>query len=439
MAIMEIVKEHVHRSTATSGLLRVVNQWDLTAQGVNIVLASSVFVLPGVTLVELGFWSPVAVVVAALGVMFVLLSFAEAAGRCRETGGPYRYTADAFGEYVGTQVGILFWVVRATATAAVSNVFVTYTAELWPSAAKPGWRIVLLSVAIFGSCYLNVRGTRQAASVLNFLTVVKVLPLVVLCSIGFFSLPWGRFILTPLPHATSWARAVLLWVFAFGGFEATLIPAAEARNPTRDMPRALLKALAIVTVIYVAVQVLVAGFLPALPSSRPVGDVAHILLGSAGAIGTAIVAILATNGHIGSSTLVASRITFAIAERGRLPPALSRIHPRFKTPAISIVAFSILVWLLAVSGSFIWNASVSAVGRLTVFEFTLFANLKLRRSKASEFVVPIWVHLLAVAFCAWLFLYQTLDEALCVASVIIVSSAFWFIWPSIEKHRYPSV
>ena len=69
-------------------------------------------------------WAPLAVVVAAMGVMFVLLSFGEAAGRYQEPGGPYRYAGDAFGEFVGVQIGLLYWVVRATASASVAHVFV---------------------------------------------------------------------------------------------------------------------------------------------------------------------------------------------------------------------------------------------------------------------------------------------------------------------------
>jgi amino acid transporter len=413
--------------------MRVVSRWDLTVQGVNIVLASSIFVLPGVTLTQLGSWSPLAVVIALIGVTLILLSFAEAAGRSKESGGPYRYTADAFGEFVGTEVGILFWAVRASATAAVADIFATYTAELWPPAATPVWRCVLITMVIFGSCYLNVRGTKQAASALNLLTMVKVLPLLILCGFGFFSKHWHGFTPTPLPGAQSWARAVLLWVFAFGGFEATLIPASEAQNPTRDMPRALFQALAIVAFFYLTVQLLLAGLPLKLPSARPVGDAARLLFGAVGATATAVAAMLATGGHIGGSTLVASRITSAMAEKGRMPAVLGRIHPRFRTPAFSIILFSALVWALAVSGSFIGNASISAVGRLVVFVVTFLANLRMRNSAPSAFATPIWVHLAAIVFCVWLFFYETIHEALCVFGILAATAIWWFLWPAIKR------
>ena len=276
----------------SGGLLRVVSHWDLTAQGVSIVLASSIFVLPGITYGELGGWAPLAVVAATIGVLFVLLTFGEAAGRYRDPGGPYRYAGDAFGEYAGAQIGIIYWVVRATATASVANVFVAYMAELWPAAAQPGWRAALISAAILGGGWLNYRGTRQTSSVLNVLTLVKVAPLILLCIVGVLQLSPDRFTGSPLPTSSSWARAILLWVFAFGGFEATVIPASEARDPVRDIPRALLYALAIVAGFYIAVQIIVVGILPTPSAVRPVGTVARMLLGDGGAVMIALAAIV---------------------------------------------------------------------------------------------------------------------------------------------------
>lgn len=412
-------------SANSGGLLRVVSQWDLTAQGVSIVLASSIFVLPGITYGELGGWAPLAVVAAAIGVLFVLLTFGEAAGRYRDPGGPYRYAGDAFGEYVGTQIGIVYWVVRATATASVANVFVAYMAELWPAAAQPGWRAALLSASILGGGWLNYRGTRQTSSVLNVLTLVKALPLILLCIVGALHLSADRFTGSPLPTSSSWARAILLWVFAFGGFEATVIPASEVRDPVRDIPRALLYALAIVAGFYIAVQIIVVGILPAPSAVRPVGTVARMLLGNGGAVMIALAAIVATNGHIPGSILAASRITYAIAQRGGLPSALARVHPKFRTPHVSVLLFTLVAWILAISGSFIWNASISAVGRLIVYVATALGTLKLRRAGPSAFALPAWAHIVTIAFSGWLFVHQTLGEAVVVGVVIACGSVIW--------------
>jgi APA family basic amino acid/polyamine antiporter len=407
------------------GLLRVVGYWDLIAQGINIVLASSVFVLPGIMLATLGGWSPLAVIGAAAGVLFVLLSFGEAAGRYSEPGGPYRYAGDAFGEYVGVQVGLLYWVVRATASASVAHVFVMYATELWPASNQPIPRLFLLSAVIFGAGWLNYFGTRQTASVVNVVTLFKTVPLLILCAASIGPISLERLGGSTWPSDTSWARAVLLWVYAFGGFEATVIPASEARDPRRDVPRALLVALAIVAAFYVAVQVMVVGILPGEPGERPVAEVARIVLGDGGVLMVAIAAMVATTGHIPGSILASSRVTFAIAERGGLPSCIARIHAVHRTPHVSVAIFTILVWILAISGTFIWNASISAIGRLIVYAATALAVLKLRRTSPSAFAPPAWVHLVTTAFCLWLFLYQTLHEALVVGVVLGIGTVAW--------------
>ncbi|MGH9346805.1 MAG: APC family permease [Vicinamibacterales bacterium] len=423
------------RKAGGLGLLRVVGHWDLTAQGINIVLASSVFVLPGIMLASLGGWAPLAVVGAAVGVLFVLLSFGEAAGRYSEPGGPYRYAGDAFGEYVGAQVGLLYWVVRATASASVAHVFVMYAAELWAPASQPIPRTILLSAVVLGAGWLNYLGTRQTASVLNVVTIFKTVPLLILCVVSAASLSTERFGGAAWPSDTSWARAVLLWVYAFGGFEATVIPASEARNPRHDVPRALLFALAIVAVFYVAVQVVVIGVLPGEPGERPVAEVARLVLGGGGVLMIALAAMIATTGHIPGSILASSRITFAMAERGGLPRFFARVHPVYRTPYVSVIVFTIFVWLLAVSGTFIWNASISAVGRLLVYVATALAVLKLRRTSPSEFAPPAWVHAATTAFCVWLFMYQTLQEAIVVGIVIGSGS---LVWVAYRWHRRSS-
>jgi amino acid transporter len=418
-------------------LPRVVSRWDLVCQTINITVGSSVFVLPGLLLADMGGWAPLAVLATGAGMLCVLLSFAEAAGRYAHPGGPYRYAGDAFGEFAGVQLALLYWVVRATASAAVANVFVTYFAELWPAASEPFWRVVLLTVVILGSGWVNIRGTRQTASMVNLFTLAKLVPLAVLCVAGVFFISPDNLSGTPLPPADTWGRAVLLWVFAFGGFEATMIPAGEVRDPRRDGPRALLIALLIVTLIYALVQLVVAGTVTGDATERPVGQAAGVVLGQAGPIFLAVGVLVATSGHIGGSILAASRITFAIAERGQLPAILARVHPRFRTPDVSVAAFTLALWVLAVSGNFAWNAAISAVVRLLVYAVTAVAVLRLRRSGPSAFIVPAPVHAAAVVFCAWVFSHQRLGEALAASVVVAAGSLCWWAYRAFGPRPQP--
>lgn len=402
-------------------LRRVVGRADLTAQAVNIMMGSAVFVLPGVTANELGAWAPFAVLAAVCGTGLILLSFAEAAGHYREAGGPYRYVGDAFGEYLGTQTALLYWFVRATASAAVANVFVTYLTEVWPAASEPAWRFVVLTTLIALSGAINVWGTRHTASALNLFTMAKVVPLLCVAVFGI-AIVGIHLPAMPAPSSSTFARIVLLWVFALGGFEASLIPAGEARNPARDGPRALLYALTIIAIVYILTQLTVTGTVAGLASDRPVSEAANILIGPVGAQMVAAAVLVSTSSAIPGSIFAASRLTFAIAERRGLPAILARVHPTLRTPYVSITLFAVLVWALAISGSFTWNASISAVARLIVYGATSLSVLAIGRRRRSAFRIHPLVHVSSIVFCLWLLGHQTWAEARAVATIWIGAS-----------------
>jgi amino acid transporter len=163
----------------------------------------------------------------------------------------------------------------------------------------------------------------------------------------------------------------------------------------------------------------------AAASSRPLADAARVLLGGAGAALVTVAALLATTGHVPGSMFAASRLSYAMAERNALPPSFARLHHRFRTPVVSILAFACAVWLLAVSGSFVWNASLSAIARLIVYASTSLAVLRLRRTRRSTFRVPASMHIAALVFCGWLVASLTWNEALAVSIVWLVGSLLW--------------
>jgi amino acid transporter len=181
----------------------------------------------------------------------------------------------------------------------------------------------------------------------------------------------------------------------------------------------------LVAATYVVVQLVIALVLDRSPSQRPVAEAAQMMVGPAGAIFVSVGALVATTGHIVGSMLAGSRITFAMAERGSVPRALSHVHPIFQSPAVSILAFGVGVWALAISGSFVWNAYLSAVARLLVYGSTSLAVLRLRRSGASSFVAPTAAHYASIAFCLWLLTNQTRQEAVAVAVVVALGSLLW--------------
>ena len=120
--------------TSSSGLVRSIGRWSLTALIVNSVIGGGVFGLPSVVAGRLGKYAPVAYLVAAVGVGLIAASFSEVASQFHETGGPYLYARVALGRFWGIQIAWMTWLARLTAASGTANLVTTYLAEFTPRA-----------------------------------------------------------------------------------------------------------------------------------------------------------------------------------------------------------------------------------------------------------------------------------------------------------------
>jgi amino acid transporter len=232
------------------------------------------------------------------------------------------------------------------------------------------------------------------------------------------------------PTLGTWLEAILLLVFAYGGFEAALFPLAEAKDPRRDAPIALLVALAVCTILYTLVQWVVVATLPdPAASTRPLADSARSFLGPAGASLLAVGALISVYGYMAGAMLVVPRLTYAMAEEGDLPSRMGAVHPRFRTPHVSVVVFATLTWLMAASAGFLQNLSLSAVSRLLTYGVVCVAVLVLRRRAGNPpwFTIPGGgaVALLGLAFTAVLALRMNLRELALLTVTMALGLVHW--------------
>ncbi len=422
-------------------LVRAIGRWSLAALVLNGIIGSGVFGLPSVTAKHLGAASPWAYLIAAAGMAAIMACFAEVASRFRETGGPYLYAHAAFGRFAGIQMGWLAWLVRITAFAANANLFVQYLAEFWKQAEEPLPRLLVLTLVVGAHAAVNYLGVGAGAGQSNLFIVAK------LGTLAFFIVAGTTFLLSAsgsaapsqLPAAggsAGWLEAVLLLVYAYGGFEAALIPMAEAKDPQRDAPFALFIALTVCTVVYTAVQVVVLGTLEnAAASQRPLADAARAFLGENGAALVAVAALVSLYGYMASAMLTGPRLTFALAERGDFPAWFAGIHRRFHTPHVSITVFAALVLALAVAGGFEQNATLSAVVRLFTYGMVCLALLRLRktRTEAPAFRLPAAPAVATVGsvFCIVVGSRMGMAEVKIVGATVALAIANW-LW--VRRH-----
>ncbi|HEX5069671.1 MAG TPA: APC family permease [Vicinamibacterales bacterium] len=388
-------------------LRRELGKWDLTALGVNQVIGGAVFAVPAVLAKDLGSWSWLAIAVVGLLSMAVALNFAEAGSRFDGTGGPYLYTRAAFGRFVSFEVGWVVWLVRLTSWSSVVNVLVAALGFYWPAVTTGLMRFGLVTAVVLVIMAINVRGIKQSSVVVNVLTIAKLTPLAI-------------FILAGLPHvsagalspdsALTWeqvSKTALLLIFAFGGYEVIPVPAGEARDPRRGVPFAMIATIVIVTLVMTLAQVVALGTLPGLAeSSTPLADASLLFIGAGGAMLMTVGAVVSVAGNNMGAALSGSRSLFALAEQGDVPSLFGHIHPRFRTPDVAIAATCLTTLALALTGSFIQLAAISAIGRLLVYAGTCASVLWLRRQGPAPFTiaggpaVPIVALLLCVAMLA---------------------------------------
>jgi amino acid transporter len=412
---------------ASTGLLRVLGRRDVTAAVVNSVIGSGVFGLPAAVAALTGAWSPVAVLLAGVGVFSVVLCVAELGSRFDAAGGPYLYAREAFGPVVGFHVGWLLVCTRLLSGAAVLNVLAAYLATLVPWVGTSAGRAVAMTATMAVITAINVRGVRQAAWTVNLFTVAKLLPLGLLIVVAAVRLR-GDVLATQRVAAPDWAAAVLLMVFAYGGFEVAVVAGAETRRPREVTAFAVVAGMVVAMAVYSLTQLAVVGVLPnAAASKAPVGDALGATLGAGGATLGGVAAVVSTCGWLTGFALLVPRVLFSMAERGELPEALGRVHPTFRTPHVAVVACSLAALGLGLAGTFTAAATLSAIGRLLVYVVICAAVVALRKrgGPPAGFVLPagVAVAVLGVAFSAWLLSTRSLAQGWSVGLIVAVGVA----------------
>jgi len=324
---------------SSPGLLRVVSRWEIVALSVNDVIGSGVYlILPVAAALLLGPASVWAILAAGVAVALLVLCFAEASSLFDTAGGAIVYTRAAFGEFVGFEVGWMTWIARLASIASLSVFFARAVGYLWAGANHGLGQALTIVLPLLALTWINVRGIKGGARTAVVLSLGKTLPLVLLVGVGLFSVAWRRVFPVPMPESGNFTKAALLVLYAYAGFENTSAPAAEFRNPRRDVPFALLTQIAIVTGIYTLVQLVAIGTVPDLGKSQtPLADAGRLLLGPAGGFLLTLGAALSVLGTNNNTVLAGPRYLYALAENGRLPRVFARIHPRYRTPYVAIL------------------------------------------------------------------------------------------------------
>lgn len=345
--------------TGQSRTRRDVGIWGAVLLALNGMIGAAIFGLPGKLDAAVGSFAPWLLLIAGIGMMPIVLCYADLARRFDSSGGPQLYAGTAFGPFVGFQAGWMLYAARAAALAANAHVLAAYAGALWPPLDGP----LTIIVTIAAITLVNIIGIRRAVDTLGGMTMLKLAPLILIGSLGLLLAPIP---VPTLPEFTAVEGVALAALYAFVGFEAATIPAGETRDPKRVIPRALLLTVAGVTMLYVIVQLAYSAS-GIGESDAPLAELAARSLGPTGAVVLGLAAIASVLANQLSAVTSISRITSSLADQDMLPRWFGVISRRFATPANSIAAVGAIGLALALSGTFVSLAVISTVSRLFAY------------------------------------------------------------------------
>ena len=355
----------------SNDLPRVLTATHATAIVVGIIIGSGIFLVPREMMAAVGSSRMVYAVWIAGGLLslFGAMSYAELAAMKPRVGGEYAFLHDAYGPltaflYTWTWTTIAKPATIASISAGLIRVLGTFSAFSFlarPAFAHllPGsglyWSQLFAIAATWLITALNIVSTRESANVQTALTWLKVLMIVVIAGFCFASIQhgnWHNFATTFHGARGGFAGfmiALTAALWAYDGWSDVSQMAGEIQNPQRSLPLALVGGVATVGVLYMLTNAAIQYILPAsaiATADRPAIDALQLVAGHAGAalvsIGMAV-SICAT--FVGSS-LSGARVPFAAAQDGLFPRPLAAIHPRFRTPAASLILQAVISTLL---------------------------------------------------------------------------------------------
>ena len=337
-------------ATATNRTLGPWRCWALVVGGA---IGSAVFMMPAI-LVPFGGLGLLSLAAASIGALSVAMMLGNLSRRVTTTGGPYAYARAGFGDFGGFLIAWGYWISQWTACAGMAIAFTAYIGGLIPAiAAHPslsigaGLALVWLFVAV------NVAGVRESAVVGLVTTILKLLPLVAIATVGLWFVDFGH--LPPMNPGTDSAVYVFASAFAltfwnFVGIETATVPAENVVNPAKTISRALISGTLTVALVYLLVAFAVMGMIPPAQlaaSESPLADAGGHMAGSWGSMAVTIGALVSIAGCLNVTILVAGQTAMAAA-RDRIFPAVFQRMTARQTPGASYAMVGVLVSALVI-------------------------------------------------------------------------------------------
>lgn len=401
-------------------------------------IGAGIFAMPAILYSTLGSFAPWMILIVGLLVGCATLVIAQLASMFRQSGGPQLYAQAAFGAGPGFQVGWLLLLSIMSSRAANFHVLVSYLAAIFPYFADTTVHTLTVLALIGLLTWINIIGMKAAVGGLFVGTALKLLPILLICVLGFAQ--GGIATDFALPTFGAVEGTALLIYYAFAGGISNGYAAGEIKNPRRTIPRTMIVSLALIIVLYMVVQFAFNAVAPEVPEdSTPLAAMGGALLGEAGSLMMAIAAIfsITTNQH--SYYMVGPRVLFGMARRGLLPSTFTHVSERGEVPDRAIYLFSTLVAVISLTGGFVFLAGMMGVASNLIMLCSMAAFIVLRRRGQEGHPVgvgPRWYLCILIASAYALFAIAQATPITFVLLALLVALGTGLYFAARRKETY---
>jgi APA family basic amino acid/polyamine antiporter len=402
-------------------LKRALGLFDATAISIGAIIGAGIFVVTGIVAGMAGPGIIASIIVAGIIASFTALSFAQLCACIPKEGGVYEYTYRLISPFAGFLSGWMWILSNVFTGAAVSLGFAQYLVAIFPFLPIPAIAAVLCILFTL----LNTVGVRASATVNNFLVVAKILILLFFVGLGLSFINLTNF----QPFAPKGPLGILegaaIMFFAYGGYARVTTVAEEVKDAERTIPKAIILALAISSLLYVLISFVAVGLVGPqrlASSSSPLADAITVAGVPAAVFIVSLGALIATASVLLMTILGVSRVSFAMARNGQLPAFLSRIHPRFQTPYYAIWVIGALSAILVFQDF----SRVVAVGTFALLFNHALVNLAALRLKAEDRRYPAFISVLGFLLCLSLLVFLSADAWLIGIAGLALGTLYYY-------------
>ncbi len=361
--------------------------WTCTALVIGNMIGSGIFLLPA-SLATYGSISMFGWLFTSAGAILVALVFARLARMIPRAGGPYTYSREGFGDFMGFLIAWGYWISLMCGNAAIAVAMVSYAGVFWPALSNSsGVAAAVAGGAVWALTLVNVMGVKMAGRVQVVTTVLKLIPLILVATVGYAFFQPGNFVPLNVSGESNFAAitaTATLTLWAFLGLESATIPAGDVIDPERTIPKATVLGTIFTAVLYILATAAVMGIIAPrdlVASTAPFADAAQRMLGPWAAYFVAAGAAVSCFGALNGWILNQGQIPLAAARDGLFPAPFAKVG-RSGAPTTALVLSSIFVTILLATnftrglvGLFTFIILLSTLTSLIPFVFAAAAQL----------------------------------------------------------------